>query len=319
MYGLKSNTNNAQLAANYATPSYCISPDAKNIIFAGVGRGGADIYEYDLMTNNIKTLLQTDDVEYWPSISPDGKKIVFCAKPKGSSAWRLRTLELKTGIVATLTNSNDASDSYPQYSPNGKQIIFTRGTRLRGYVFGGEIWNDVDVCEIDNDGSNFRQLSSLKYYSADPPVPISNGDIYFSARLPYPSTSNDLYKIVHNVNSNPVMVGPPTTIASGSLAPDGKTFLAIAPTDGKFKYEIEEFTFLSAPQSVRVNKVFNSRSYSSYPMSPKYSPGKRFIYFLGDPNSFDKPDLMKLDSLTGKITKVISYSRFLNPLGNSSK
>lgn len=70
--------------------------------------------------------LTTDDTvqHYYPSLSPDGKSVVYAAFRK-QKVFEIYELNLASGKVEQLTN-NLGSLSAPEISPDGKSIIFTR-------------------------------------------------------------------------------------------------------------------------------------------------------------------------------------------------
>jgi tol-pal system beta propeller repeat protein TolB len=70
--------------------------------------------------------LTTDDTRqhYYPSLSPDGKSVVYAAFEK-SKVFEIYELNLASGKATQLTN-NLGSLSAPEISPDGKSIIFSR-------------------------------------------------------------------------------------------------------------------------------------------------------------------------------------------------
>lgn len=70
--------------------------------------------------------LTTDDSiqHYYPSLSPDGKSVVYAAFEK-SKVFEIYELDLASGKTTQLTNNLGTLGS-PEISPDGKSIIFTR-------------------------------------------------------------------------------------------------------------------------------------------------------------------------------------------------
>ena len=59
-------------------------------------------------------------------LSPDGRRLVFGARPDGGS-YRLWSRSLDSATAQPLTGSESASFSYPFWSPDGRSIGFGAG------------------------------------------------------------------------------------------------------------------------------------------------------------------------------------------------
>ena len=81
----------------------------------------------------------------FPSYSADGKQIVY--RVWGQDDKGLRILDLASGTTRALTNEYD---NLPDWSPDGRLIVFTRKTSPTNF----------DVCTIHPDGSGLRVLTS---------------------------------------------------------------------------------------------------------------------------------------------------------------
>jgi Tol biopolymer transport system component len=81
----------------------------------------------------------------FPSYSADGAEIVY--RVWGAQDKGLRILHLTTGATRVLTTEYD---NLPDWSPDGKRILFTRKTSATNF----------DVCTIRPDGTDLRLLTS---------------------------------------------------------------------------------------------------------------------------------------------------------------
>ena len=122
------------------------SPDGKQIVFERehffeANRSVSSIWIMDTDGTDLRKLthpIQGSEADGYPSFSPDGKQILFVRYKNRKSS--INILDLETGQIRLIT---DISGSYPEWSPVGEHIAFTRG---------GYIWI------MDADGNNARQL-----------------------------------------------------------------------------------------------------------------------------------------------------------------
>jgi Tol biopolymer transport system component len=110
---------------------------------------------------------------YW---SPDGKKLIFQATPRGASCDQEYVLDLETGEQHMVsTGKGRTTCGYFDY-PEGKRIIFASThaaadscppppDRSHGYVWA--IYNTYDIYEANPDGSGLKPLIQSPGYDAE--------------------------------------------------------------------------------------------------------------------------------------------------------
>ena len=109
-----------------------ISPDGTTIVFDLLG----DIYTMPMAGGKATPLTQGMAVDAQPRFSPDGTRIVFTSDRNGGEGVWIMAVDRKDTVQVTRGKS-DKYDS-PEWTPDGKYVVFTRGTRLQiAHVDGG--------------------------------------------------------------------------------------------------------------------------------------------------------------------------------------
>ena len=109
------------------------SPDERKLYYIAKDKNDQfDIYEYSFDSNKIINLTQSDYDEWDPSISRDGKRIVYAARKNDN--WDLMLLDLENNTRTQLTNTK-GNEWDPSFSPCGNYIYFAATYGLRNGVF----------------------------------------------------------------------------------------------------------------------------------------------------------------------------------------
>jgi hypothetical protein len=128
------------------------SPDGKEIAYTSNKEedyfGLSAIYIYDVSTKTEKELI--DKVHSSLSWSPDGKKIYYSKISRDNPFWSgysdVYACDVATGEEKRLTHAARAIN--PSVSPDGKEIAYAT-----------EADGTMNVCVVDSDGNNVRQLT----------------------------------------------------------------------------------------------------------------------------------------------------------------
>ncbi len=91
---------------------------------------------------------------YMPSLSPDGKKIVYMSRKPASvnpDDWDIYVMDVDGSNAIDLTK-NSNYDGYPSWSPDGKHIVFVSTLYSSQYA--------PLVCVMNADGSNCHQVGT---------------------------------------------------------------------------------------------------------------------------------------------------------------
>lgn len=141
----------------------------------------SDIVIYDVRNNKLFTsglLSSGDSFETFPAFSPDGKALVFCSAKKvdqpfeyDKALYSLCRISFDASLgmlgdrIDTLVSAGETgkSISFPRFSPDGKQLIFT----LSGYG-NFSIWHrDADLYSLDLSNNSFRNIEEINSMESD--------------------------------------------------------------------------------------------------------------------------------------------------------
>ncbi len=100
------------------------SPDGKTIAFISNISGRSNIWLVPANGGWPKQLTISDQQQAYLTWSGDGKWIAFMSDYDGDEQWDIFLVSPSNGEVINLTNSPDASEELPSWSPDGKKIVY---------------------------------------------------------------------------------------------------------------------------------------------------------------------------------------------------
>ncbi len=131
-------------------------------------RPDADIWSFDQETGEVQPLITSTQVDWFQSISPDGKRIAWTSWRSGfSEIW---VCDWDGSNPLQLTHLETQSGS-PSWSPDGKLIAFD--TRVNG---------NGDIYVVDAGGGPVRALLDSPEDDLQPEWSPDGGRIYFTSR-----------------------------------------------------------------------------------------------------------------------------------------
>src|SRR3954451_15053613 len=109
-----------------------VSPDGQTIVFDHLG----DLYTIPMAGGKATPLTRGMALDAQPRFSPDGKRIVFVSDRGGASNLWIMSLDKRDTVQ--LTRERSQSFDSPEWTPDGKYILGSRGNNLMMYhVEGG--------------------------------------------------------------------------------------------------------------------------------------------------------------------------------------
>jgi len=179
IYVMDSNGSNVKRLTNNmgedANPSW--SPDGRRILFESERDGNREIYVMDADGSNQIRLTRNDGADVTATWSPDGSLVAFASNRDTGPPYNPYNLDI---YVMNADGSNvrrivddPEYDVGPQWSPDGRKILFVSGRT-----------GNFDVFEMNADGTGQRNLTA-DYDKADgsPIWSLDGNNIAFSRRV----------------------------------------------------------------------------------------------------------------------------------------
>jgi Tol biopolymer transport system component len=159
------------------------TPNGREIIFSSGREGRIRLWRVSSKGGSPQSLAASGRVLSEPDISPDGRLLAYTEFT--SSGWNIARVAISESpdqkASASRLLSSTAGEGFPQFSPDGKRIVFASG---RSGSF--QIW----VC--DSDGKSPIQLTNLEAVGGSPHWSPDGKNIVFDAR---PEGHADLFII----------------------------------------------------------------------------------------------------------------------------
>ncbi|RYG48856.1 hypothetical protein EON79_03215 [bacterium] len=278
-------------------------------------------------------------------VSPDGRILVF--NGVGEGGRDLYSFDLESRVVTRLIYSRDY-EVCPSFSPDGKHLVFTRGTP-------GVRADQLCVTNIVT--REIYQLTSADENVSNPVVLSDGKSVLCTIETEYRwgglasswNESGELRLIDIQTRKQSSFKTPTATVSNLRISKDGRwiAWLAdgvyVAPTSDPSK----ALKVLSQAASVALNadgsllaisegnyspdhKIFltdrtgkKRRRISGAAtgcFDPVFSPDGKYVYFtseswLDGPNGVSTKTLMKADVARGEVSEVAPYTLFENPSG----
>lgn len=205
------------------------SPDGRQISFVSDIAGRSNLWKVSASGGWPVQLTQSDDRQYSPVWSPDGKWIVYEQDHGGDELWDLYAVPSDGGEIINLTNTPAVREQDPVWSHDGRTIAFD---------YKAKEGSQYDVALLDWKTRKVQLLTHEKQAGYSWNVVAWSSDdktIYASRRNP-PYTDADVYRIDVVTGKTENLTSHQGTIRylAASLSPDDKTLLMSADAKGGY-------------------------------------------------------------------------------------
>ena len=145
------------------------SPDGKEIAFTSDRGKFPDVYVMHADGTHVTPITHNADREGDLVWSPTGKRIAYVRTPATGGDKDIYSMSPKGTHVKDLTNDPNHFDLQPDWSPDGKQIVFS-GPLQQGVSVGGDLWI------MNADGSGVHALYHENNHYSDGAYPAWSPD-----------------------------------------------------------------------------------------------------------------------------------------------
>jgi len=247
-------------------------------------------------------LINTRDM--YPSVSPDGKQVVFQSNRSGSN--QLFIMDMEDGKPRQLTDFTGGAET-PAFSPDGQSIVFD--------VYVGEDNNDVYT--IRPDGGSLQQLTDSPGYDGHPHWSADGKRIVFNSDRTSPDPEagwSDRWHEIFSMNTDGSDVRQHTQCKAvctyGSLSPDGTKVLyrKVTSTAG-FNWELGNIDgnseiFMADIDGGNETNLSNNAAFDGWPV---FSPDGRRIAFASNRSGPARTGQIWLMNIDGGDLKQLSH------------
>lgn len=206
------------------------SPDGKEIAFTTDLTGRPNVWKVKATGSWPLQLVQSNQRQVSAAWSPDGKWIAYQQDLDGNELWDIYVVPSDGGEPINLTNTPDAREEGPRWSPDSRLIaIEVKGKSATSYDLAILDFSTRQVRSLTHEQDPNRSWVSVAW-SAD-------GRTLYATRLEIGFQDSDVYAVDvatgKETNLTPHQ-GKVVTLAS-SLSPDGKTLLVGSDERGGYR------------------------------------------------------------------------------------
>jgi Tol biopolymer transport system component len=289
-----------ELRRNYFLPALsvlCLALIGFGIWFLVFREGRTNAVDWEKATNIQLTF--EPGIEYFPTLSPDGKSFAYASNEGGKFDIFVQRVGGKN--ATNLTKDSPANDTMPAFSPDGEQIAFRSERDLQGiYIVGLS-------------GENQRRVADFGYHPSWSPDGTEIVVSTFGTEAPNVRRGRDnaLWRI--DVKTGATREIHKADASYPTWSPNGKRIaywyfpenvarrdIATIPADGG-------------------EPVVLTREFASSNWNPVWSPDGKFLYFVSDKGGVVNFWRVAIDETTGELLSApeptataSKYSRHLN-------
>jgi Tol biopolymer transport system component len=230
---------------------------------------------------SVVSLTSEDGVELFPSLSPDGRWVIYAADEQGTGQLDILLRAVGGQNVINLTKDSPADDSHPAFSPDGERIAFRSGREGGGglYVMG-------------RTGESVRRVSDQGYNPAWSPDGNTLAYVLEPAFQPYGRSTESKLWTVH-ISTGARTQLPVEDAMQPAWSPHGQRIVYW----GLLGDSVQRDLWTVAPAGGDPVRLTND---AAVDWSPVWSPDGRHIYYASDGSGQQNVWRIGVDEATGQ-------------------
>ena len=231
IYRMDARGNSPVNLSNNASLDYWLSADpaGENLYFYSSRDGNEEIYSMKANGDMQRNLSNNQASDRLPNLSPDGKSLLFVSD-RDDAQGEIYVSDPEMKDIKRLTNNLFFEDA-AFWSPNGKEIIFSRDLKIPGDTSKLNVSNG-EIFIMQADGSEVRRLTNRPGFDGGPVFSPNGKQIAF-----YGKSENGNYDIFLMSSAGEKIQNLTNDAAedySPGWSPDGEWLVYTSGSKGKY-------------------------------------------------------------------------------------
>jgi Tol biopolymer transport system component len=252
------------------------------LVFYSDRDGDSDIYTMDTKGENVQQLTNDPGRDYEAKASADGSMLVFGSQRAGGENGLLYLMDVDGSNVRPLTKANGGqtnNDEYPDWSPDGRRVVFQRVTR----PIEGAAESDLWLVDIET-GTESQLTNTPGVWDSTPSFGSDGESVLFE------SNRNGGDFELYRLRLDDMQVSPLTESkgieAEAKESPDAQRVAFASERDGDFE------VYLMNRDGSDIRQLTNN---DAAERCPQWSPDGKRISFVSDRDGNQEIYVMKSD------------------------